>query len=87
MILNTTFSKTVGKNINSFDIKNNYNIFNQNYATSNTLVHLKNNNFVDNIFYSLDQVLDNIDSLIIQFINSDGSLVDMTTEHNFYIEK
>ena len=83
--LDTTLSKTVGKNINSLNIENNYNLFNK-IILPVIPGTLKNNNFVDNIFYSIDQVLDNIDSLIIQFINSDGSLVDMKTEHNFTLK-
>ena len=81
----TNFSKTFSKVKDSKNLINNQNLFTK-IMLPIVPSTIKNNAFVDNMFYLLDDVLSNVDSLNIQFINADGSLVDMNTEHNFTLK-
>ena len=83
--ITTNFSKTFSKVKESKDLVNNQDLFTK-IMLPIIPSTIKNNAFVDNMFYLLDDVLSNVDSLNIQFINADGTLVDMNTEHNFTLK-
>ena len=82
--ISTNLSKTVHEN-SDLSVTSNNNLFSK-IMLPVIPSTLKSNQFVSYEYRPFEDVLDNISSIIIQFLDSDGKIIDMNTEHNFTLK-